>query len=122
MTRKIVGPLILLLGLFLPGLTNIASTAVAQEDRPKPNIVYIFTDDQDFRSLEYMPYVQSLLVDEGTTFPNYFLTDPVCCPSRTTMLTGMYPHNHKVRFNDQPGGGFESSGNRALSGRPCRPC
>jgi arylsulfatase A-like enzyme len=105
--RKIVGPLVLLVVLFLPGLATIASTALAQEDQPQPNIVYIFTDDQDFRSLDYMPYVKSLLVDEGTTFPNYFLTDPVCCPSRTTMLTGMYPHNHKVRFNDQPGGGFE---------------
>jgi arylsulfatase A-like enzyme len=63
----------------------------------KPNIVFIFTDDQDFKlnSLDYMPNVQKYLVQEGTVYNNHYATIAVCCPSRVGLLRGQYAHNTK---------------------------
>ena len=63
---------------------------------PKPNIIFVLTDDQDARSIQHMPAVQRELVGKGTTFENGILTLPVCCPSRATMLRGQYAHNHSI--------------------------
>jgi arylsulfatase A-like enzyme len=54
-----------------------------------------------------MPKTQALLPD-GTWFPNFILTTPVCCPSRATLLTGRYAHNHGVYDNtaEGPPGGW----------------
>ena len=43
-----------------------------------------------------MPRTKSLIADRGMTFTNSFVTNPLCCPSRATFLTGMYPHNTEV--------------------------
>ena len=76
----------------------------------KPNIVLILTDDLDqtlYLDPSRFPTVNSLLVEEGTTFSNYFVTDSLCCPSRSSILRGQYVHNHDVRSNKPPLGGFE---------------
>ncbi|XP_065919908.1 N-acetylglucosamine-6-sulfatase-like [Dysidea avara] len=67
----------------------------------KPNIVYILTDDQDIKlnSLDVQPKVKSMLIDEGLFFDNAFVTTPVCCPSRSSILTGKYTHNHHTYEN-----------------------
>ena len=68
----------------------------------KPNIVLILTDDQEVRSLAHMPQVKRKLIDQGTTFKNGFVTDPLCCPSRASILRGQYVHNHGVKTNFKP--------------------
>jgi N-acetylglucosamine-6-sulfatase len=76
----------------------------------KPNVVLILTDDLDrtlYLDPSRFPKVDSLLVDEGTTFSNFFVTDSLCCPSRSSILRGQYVHNHDVRSNKPPLGGFE---------------
>jgi len=50
----------------------------------------------------YMPKVTRLLGDQGTSFKNAFLTTPLCCPSRATLLTGQYGHNNGVLKNSYP--------------------
>src|SRR5262249_13857570 len=72
----------------------------------KPNIIFILTDDQDLESLAHMPRVQALLVKQGLTFKNAFVATPLCCPSRASILTGQYPHNHDILSNAPPLGGF----------------
>ena len=78
-----------------------------------PNIVLILTDDQDVQSgtLAYMPHLQELLVGQGMSFPNNLVPLSLCCPSRTTILRGQYPHNTGVLGNSLPTGGFEKAYN-----------
>ncbi|KAI8883715.1 Arylsulphatase, partial [Backusella circina FSU 941] len=75
----------------------------------KPNIVFIFTDDQDFKlnSLDYMPNVQKHLVQEGTVYNNHYATIAVCCPSRVGLLRGQYAHNTNITDVLSPFGGYD---------------
>lgn len=66
-----------------------------------PNFLLIVTDDQRYDTTgEYMPETQERIFDEGVTFANAFVTTPLCCPSRASILTGKYAHTHGVRTND----------------------
>ena len=73
----------------------------------RPNIVFILTDDLDLDNVAYMPRLKALLTDRGTTFANAFVTTPLCSPSRASILTGQYAHNHGLLSNQLPLGGFE---------------
>lgn len=74
--------------------------------RSTPNFVFVLTDDQDLESMRVMPKVRKLIARKGTTFTNFYATNPVCCPSRTTLLTGRYSHNTGVLRNAPPNGGL----------------
>jgi N-acetylglucosamine-6-sulfatase len=75
------------------------SALVADQTGPQPNIVFILADDMRYDDLAYMPKTRNLLGSQGMTFSKAFVAKPLCCPSRTSILTGMYTHNHKVWFN-----------------------
>ena len=97
--------MILALGLLL----TFSSAPLEAQSAQKPNIVLILTDDLDAgpMPLSRMPSVRRYLVNQGTTFENAFVTNPMCCPSRATILRGQYSHNHKVLSNGPPLGGFK---------------
>lgn len=69
----------------------------------RPNIVVITADDLDGGSIAYMPNLRALLIDRGLTFTNSFVTTPLCCPSRASLLTGQYAHNHDILINRPAG-------------------
>jgi arylsulfatase A-like enzyme len=73
--------------------------APSQTAAARPNIVVIVTDDQRADSLEVMPQTRAFLGDGGVTFPQAFVATPLCCPSRASIMTGRYAHNHGVRNN-----------------------
>jgi N-acetylglucosamine-6-sulfatase len=74
----------------------------------RPNIIFIYTDDLDSKlnTIDYMKNLQELMVAQGTTVDDFLITNPLCCPSRTTALRGQYTHNHQVYNNSAPNGGF----------------
>ncbi len=72
---------------------------------PHPNIIFILTDDQPYHTVEFMPTVRDVLMKDGVVFENGFVTTPLCCPSRVSILTGEYVHNHQVFTNRMPLGG-----------------
>ncbi len=87
---------------------------VTRELSRLPNIVMVLTDDQRLDTLAQMPNVQSLLVDRGRTFTSAFTPVPICCPSRSTILTGRYAHDTGVYGNYGVNGGwaaFRRNGN-----------
>lgn len=66
----------------------------------------ILADDLSMNLLRYLPRVQEMQ-RTGVTFDNYFVTDSLCCPSRTSIFTGRYPHNTGIYTNHQPDGGYK---------------
>jgi arylsulfatase A-like enzyme len=85
------------------------SSAAGQTDGRKngrPNILVIMTDDQTVESMRVMAGAQAELAGAGTTFARAFVSNPLCCPSRATLYTGQYTHNHGVIGNRPPKGGY----------------
>jgi N-acetylglucosamine-6-sulfatase len=102
-----------------PAPTAPTATAPVVVPTPKPlNVVVIMTDDQEDVSSAEMPRLQALIAAQGVNFQNAIATTPLCGPSRATVMTGRYAHNHGVRGNDGPLGGYaiyRDSGNEADS-------
>jgi N-acetylglucosamine-6-sulfatase len=73
--------------------------------KKRPNIVFILTDDLSWNLVQYMPHVLKMQ-KEGVTFTNYFVTDSLCCPSRSSIFTGRYPHNTGIFRNVGDDGGY----------------
>jgi N-acetylglucosamine-6-sulfatase len=82
-----------------------ASTVREAPPSERPNILFILTDDLDARSARLMPRLEEFVAARGVTFKNAFVTTSQCCPSRASILTGKYAHNHTVYHNDPPEGG-----------------
>ncbi|XP_063167168.1 N-acetylglucosamine-6-sulfatase-like [Candoia aspera] len=100
-------------GRFLPGLLLLLllplqaarSGEAGGGKMRRANIVLILTDDQDLvlGGMTPMKKTQVLIGQYGASFANAFAVTPLCCPSRSSILTGMYPHNHLVRNNSLEG-------------------
>jgi arylsulfatase A-like enzyme len=103
--------LLCLLGAIAQHWTEAASAASPQP----PSFVVIQTDDQTLDELyasfgqprlRAMPNTLDLIAKRGETFNRYYVSYPLCCPSRVSLLTGRYAHNDGVKGNVQPNGGY----------------
>uniref|UniRef100_W8B4N7 N-acetylglucosamine-6-sulfatase n=1 Tax=Ceratitis capitata TaxID=7213 RepID=W8B4N7_CERCA len=72
----------------------------------KPNVILILSDDQDvaLEGMTPLRQVQKLVGNEGAVFTNAYTSSPLCCPSRSSLLSGMYAHNHGTLNNSISGG------------------
>lgn len=107
--------------LVLAALVTVAPHAGAAT---RPNVVVIVSDDQRWDKLtpSYTPHIWDELIDTPATaahpaatsvlFRQAFDTNPLCCPSRTTILSGRYSHTTGVWTNKPPYGGFEAFDDR----------
>ena len=111
MRKRVIAAIFFFLGAWMAVGAYGASTGAPAKTHPaateKPNFIIINTDDLDFKSVELLPKIKALLTDHGTTFANNFVTYSLCCPSRSSLLRGQYPHNHQIFSNFYPEGGFE---------------
>lgn len=71
----------------------------AGADKTPPNIILIIGDDISAEDIGcygntaiHTPHIDQL-AKEGMRFTNFYLTSSSCSPSRTSILTGRYPHN-----------------------------
>ena len=60
----------------------------------------VISDDQRDDQMQVMAKTRRIFGDGGTELSNGYVTTPLCCPSRTTILTGLYEHNHGVLDNE----------------------
>ena len=96
-------------------LTLTPAAAQALDPPPlRPNILFILTDDQRWDSAGaaqapsgevLMPRTLAELADSGVTFPNAYVTTPLCAPSRASILTGSYAHRTGIYKNGGAKGG-----------------
>jgi N-acetylglucosamine-6-sulfatase len=63
-------------------------------------------DDAAAITLQHMPQTQALIADRGATLTQFVYNQPLCCPSRATMLRGQYSQNTGIVSNDAPDGGY----------------
>jgi N-acetylglucosamine-6-sulfatase len=74
---------------------------------PRPNFVFVLTDDLSWNLVSHMPHVVALQ-KAGMTFSHYYVVDSLCCPSRSAIFTGEYPHDDGVFTNTGSDGGYNS--------------
>ena len=79
-----------------PGAENSAR----ERGKHPPNVLIILTDDQTSRNtMSAMPETRRIFGEGGVRFTNAVATTPVCCPSRSSIFSGRYVHNHAVIGN-----------------------
>lgn len=97
-------PLRFALPLVAAALSSLAAFAAA---RP-PNVVLIVSDDQAWSDYEFMGHADirtprlDRLAGEGLLCTRGYVPSSLCRPSLATLITGMYPHQHKITGNDPP--------------------
>ena len=92
--------------LMLSLLTAAGAAPVARSAPGQPNFVVLMTDDQTVGELSSMRQTLAKVGSRGVSFDRFITSFPLCCPSRTTFLTGQYSHNHGVLGNGTPIGGY----------------
>ena len=72
----------------------------------RPNLVLVVTDDLDVPTTLELPRLPDLMANRGLSFTRAYAAQPLCGPSRASILTGQYTHNHGVTGNEPPSQGF----------------
>ena len=83
-----------------------APAPAATPQAARPNLVLVVTDDLDVPTTLELPRLPDLMANRGLSFTRAFATQPLCGPSRASILTGQYTHNHGVTGNEPPSQGF----------------
>ena len=82
------------------------STPIKNSENKKPNIVLILSDDQAWNDYGFMGHdiVETpnldKLASQSVVFKRGYVPTPICRPSLMSIVTGLYPHQHKITGND----------------------
>ncbi len=101
-TKFVFKSILFCLGLILSFQLTASGSGAGDE---RMNVIFILTDDQRYDELGFMnPVLETPNMDrlaaEGVHFRNAFVTTSLCSPSRASILTGQYMHNHGVVDNN----------------------
>jgi arylsulfatase A-like enzyme len=88
--------------LAIAAILGVAASTRAPAEVQKPNIIFLLTDDMGYGDPgcyggKFVPTPNiDQLAQEGTKFIQFYAASPVCSPSRTGFLTGMYPARWRI--------------------------
>lgn len=87
---------------------NAGRAAESKLNARRPNIVLIISDDQAWSDYSFAghPHIRTPNIDRlaeaSLVFTRGYVPSSLCCPSLATIITGLYPHQHKITSNDPP--------------------
>ncbi|MDQ3621093.1 MAG: sulfatase [Verrucomicrobiota bacterium] len=93
---------------FLALFLAVLSTAPVRAAERPPNIVMIISDDQGWGDYGFLGHAKiktphlDRLAAQSLVFPRGYVPSSLCCPSLASIITGQYPHQHKITSNDPP--------------------
>lgn len=87
-----------------PAVVPPVTATTTEPPQSRPNILVIEADDMRTDELRFMPNVRAYIERTGLNFANSFAPYPLCCPSRSSFLSGEYAHNHGVLGTRAPFG------------------
>jgi N-acetylglucosamine-6-sulfatase len=96
--RVLVAVAVALLALVFGAAVDCGAGGSAAAQSVPPNVLLVVTDDQAAGTVKRMPYLRD--AEGWTRFASFYVNNPLCCPSRATMLTGLYSHHTGVETND----------------------
>jgi arylsulfatase A-like enzyme len=120
---------VLLLAVLVAAAATTRAPAV-ETDRAAasaPNVILIISDDQAYTDFGFMghPVVRTphldRLAEQSARFPNGYVPSSLCRPSLATLLTGLYPHQHLIHFNDPPDKRHRQEAERLIRAVPTLP-
>ena len=87
-----------------PTPTFVPPTSVPPSVVGKPNILVLVIDDQSFHlfNRQLMPHLFADVIDQGVNLTRAYVNLSLCCPSRSSILTGLYAHDSGVQSNSDP--------------------
>jgi len=91
-------------------LCALGACRTTESDERRPNVVLIISDDQAWGDFGFMghPVIRTPNLDrlagQSAVFSRGYVPSSLCRPSLATMITGLYPHEHKITGNDPPRG------------------
>lgn len=89
-------------------LARLQVAGASEASDPPPHIVFIISDDHHWRDYGFMghPHVQTpnldRLASQSMLYRRGYVPSSLCCPSLASIISGRYPHQHKITSNDPP--------------------
>src|SRR5687768_14794614 len=97
-----VSKLALIVTTLVPLLLATRTSGQPAGPQPRPNILFVFIDDMGYRDLSCFggtrvktPEIDRLAA-EGLAFDQFYVSSPICSPSRVAVTTGQYPSRWRV--------------------------
>ncbi len=95
--------------LLLLVFAKAAAQQPTQQSERRPNLIFILSDDHRYDAMGFTGRFAGLQIPaldemarDGRHFANPFVSTSLCAPSRATILTGQYAHEHEVVDNQSP--------------------
>ncbi len=108
--RLLIASMILASMLFTAVAPSVRSDEPAAVPNVGPNVVLILSDDQAWTDFGFMGHAAietpriDRLASESAVFPNGYVPTSLCRASLASIVTGLYPHEHRITSNDPPDG------------------